>query len=92
MVFLRRPDHLLKGELFAGVSRKTCIKVLEVAFQILGHHSSAIEHIQVSLMEIGQQMLHVQGFDLLFVQHAHVLDQKLFAAHAVVAFTDDQAL
>ena len=91
-VLLRCPDHLFKRELCARVGRETSIKILEITFQILGHYPGAVERIEIRLMEIGEQMLHVQGFDFLFSQHAHVFDQKLFAAHAGVTFTDDQAL
>ncbi|MCY1457610.1 hypothetical protein D3C87_1345510 [compost metagenome] len=68
----------------------TCIEILQIAFQAFRHYAALVENIQVRLMEVVEQVFHVQGFNLLFAEYLHVLDQELFAANTGVAFADDQ--
>ncbi|MNG11996.1 hypothetical protein D3C84_955740 [compost metagenome] len=91
MVSPGRLDHIQKGKSARGVGTLTLIEIVEVALQIFREHAVSIENIQIRLMKVVEQMLHVERLDLLFGKYFHVLDQELFATNAGMAFADHQS-
>ncbi|MNH18268.1 hypothetical protein D3C79_779660 [compost metagenome] len=65
-VFLCADQYLPKGVAALGVGAVADILAFHVAIQLLRHHAGAVEGIQVCLLEVGGEVLHVQRLYLQF--------------------------
>ncbi|MNV20180.1 hypothetical protein D3C71_1110690 [compost metagenome] len=84
-------DQRQQIELACWVVAGLDVEFVQVVFQLGGHFTGAREGVQFELIDVGQQLLQVQGLDALLRERWHVFDQELFAADAAPALADDQA-
>ncbi|MNV65373.1 hypothetical protein D3C71_1580650 [compost metagenome] len=84
-------DQLQKGIATQRVGHVADIECIEIILQVFIHRACFEKRVQGRLMEVSQQMFHVQRLHVSIGQQLHVFDQPLFAANGVMAFTDDQA-
>ncbi len=63
----------------------------QIAPQVLGHFRRFIKSLQFGLMQIGEQVLHVQCFDTLGFQPPHVFDQRSLARPVSMTFAENKS-
>lgn len=69
------------------------VQCVEVAPQFIWHKAQAVDDIQVGLMQLGGELLHVQGFYFSrALQVFHVPAEEAFARRTGVGFADYQAI
>ena len=83
-------EHGHEGVLAGRVSPMAFVQRVDVVLKARRHLARSRKRVQVRLMEVGHDVLHVQGFDLELGEQGHLLDQELFAAHARVTLADHQ--
>ncbi|MNP76204.1 hypothetical protein D3C76_1734040 [compost metagenome] len=68
MIFLCGPYHVQKGEFTRRVGVMARVEIFEVALEIFRKFAASIENVQICLVEVGEQVFHVQRFDFLFAE------------------------
>ncbi len=88
----RLDDQLLEGVDLVRVGAMPTVKHLQVVKQVFAHLAGFEKTVQICLMQVGQQVLHVQRFDVLLRQQRQVIDDHFLAGDGKVRLADHDAV